>query len=1484
MYIENIDIYMRKIYKIANKIAEVSTIGREMQNDAHSKWQIKGYVYEEKTNKPIEGFTVKAFIVSKLKENEYIGNARTDFQGRFIIQYRKTDFVVNFLESLSEGGPDIILSIYNHEGKLVETTPKRSGASRFEEYEILLPITSITTIPSIKIDDVLAAANIIDKVTVGKLFNETGVIDSIGLLSLAGNLKPDKVGLDEPSLQRVFRVAKFHLASGSISLAGKLTGLSQVRTLCELGSVPRVRIEKMLGKLGDEELIALDRLSATALSIRNNVVNYSAARQREKSRDGQWYPGVQKTDEGAKGKEPPPCKDCDPWENVFSPRAYLFDLLDLIYFHWDVTTSTLEKVLFQEIDKLGSEEANETLPQVEIAVEVLENYLKATDFALPIGDYELANACVAEWIYLLDVTEEQLQKAVDAADANVVELAKVILATKFDLSVLQSIRELLTWSPDSGPDPGIASFSAAYGKADAAFLTALASTYARVLVLYRDALIENSHEQQVLPLQEKLFVDLQAQPCGETNRITQLIISLQAFILAVRTGDIADVSRKDLSDDLIDFKELSKIPVEDAYWRWLKDFETWASAMYTLLYPENVLMPPLFDEGYSDAFKEAQQTLSGKVDMKAAYGVFCNYLFSWSMPVPLQDLLEREEQSEGENDEDDAGTSLLEKKIIKRRAKFAARMKRNLNHRTLDKLVEQAVQTIWDGMWWIDQFPELSEYCSDYLQHVDSHGSYTSAKCFPWEDPSQKRLQELNLHFPLLVAWALNHSGEYAAANDWYRRLYDPMRPKGQRFIFPFGEHFSGNVVRGERWFDDMVDPQQIAERREGVYLRYSILAMVKNLLSWADHEYALGRPESIDRARRLYELAQRVLSAPDLADHCGQTIRELELDIVTDIRPEIQAVFPDLKIEVNRLRGIMDPGLLSAAIKDFRELISDLQEPRDIDPIRETVSKALRADRELRPTTALGVQLDQAHLMLTQCEDQLIFTNVTLPSSRKAEVSTALSLLGTQMIPDRPGFIIPGGPIGSSVTFCVPANPLLKQLNFYTEQSLLKLRSCLSIDAEPLPSASLPTTASDVIDTLAGEAAHRPNQNGLDLTWNLPRYRYAYLIEKARQYVDVAQRLGSMLLMAYEKREEECLRQLTATQTLELAKATVTLKDLAVDDAETANLVAVAQQNRAEYQRNFWQNRIQEGMLSAGEITGLGMMATSGAFQLLAAATNIISAGPAALVAAAGAATTAAGIAAEAPTMGASSVAVMTGSLVTSAALAAGGSALAAALGNTGGALSTFGQVTLNLASFERRWEEWNLSLGTSNLDLGISKLQVTQAKNRIAIADQDKKIGELQQAHAEQTLNFLKNKFSNDKLYIWMIDVLEQCYKSLMQIATAVARQAQSALEFERQKTVEIITGDYWSIEAAGAPTTGMTEEQRQSGLLGAERLLTDLTKLDAFKLATDRRQLQLSKTISMAQTIPRELVELRPKAPRPSIPYWTGSILISRGTTCD
>ncbi|GJM30223.1 MAG: hypothetical protein DHS20C17_28580 [Cyclobacteriaceae bacterium] len=86
--------------------------------------------------KPLQGLMIKAFDVDLLTEDDFLGQGETATDGSFTILYRQAQFVKNVLESFTEGGPDIVLTIYDQTGQLLHTTKRRAGAARFEKYTI----------------------------------------------------------------------------------------------------------------------------------------------------------------------------------------------------------------------------------------------------------------------------------------------------------------------------------------------------------------------------------------------------------------------------------------------------------------------------------------------------------------------------------------------------------------------------------------------------------------------------------------------------------------------------------------------------------------------------------------------------------------------------------------------------------------------------------------------------------------------------------------------------------------------------------------------------------------------------------------------------------------------------------------------------------------------------------------------------------------------------------------------------------------------------------------------------------------------------------------------------------------------------------------------------------------------------------------------------------------------------------------------------
>jgi hypothetical protein len=130
------------------------------------------------------------------------------------------------------------------------------------------------------------------------------------------------------------------------------------------------------------------------------------------------------------------------------------------------------------------------------------------------------------------------------------------------------------------------------------------------------------------------------------------------------------------------------------------------------------------------------------------------------------------------------------------------------------------------------------------------------------------------------------------------------------------------------------------------------------------------------------------------------------------------------------------------------------------------------------------------------------------------------------------------------------------------------------------------------------------------------------------------------------------------------------------------------------------------------------------------------------------------------------------------------------------------------------------------------------------------------MQANHAQASVDFLANKFTSAELYSWMSGILGQVYSYFLQQAAAIARLAQDQLAFERQeRPPAVIRADYWqpSLRAdSGGPDAQIPDRR---GLTGSARLLQDIYQLDQYAFETNKRKLQLSKTISLAQLAPIE-----------------------------
>ncbi|MGA9772842.1 MAG: neuraminidase-like domain-containing protein [Blastocatellia bacterium] len=454
--------------------------------------------------------------------------------------------------------------------------------------------------------------------------------------------------------------------------------------------------------------------------------------------------------------------------------------------------------------------------------------------------------------------------------------------------------------------------------------------------------------------------------------------------------------------------------------------------------------------------------------------------------------------------------------------------------------------------------------------------------------------------------------------------------------------------------------------------------------------------------------------------------------------------------------------------------------------------------------------------------------TNESLPRARSLYMQ-ALELLNTPEVnPKLPAEL--------------SLNPIMANLKLRAQVNLDKLRSGRNMTGLKRQLEQLPT-AGQSIGLLPLIVASSPFGTSSSRTLQPTPYRYTALVDRAKQLVTIAQQVEAAYLAALEKRDVEAYNLLRASQDLGLAQANIQLQNLRVVEAADSLTLAERQKERAEFQveayrgfldagMNQWERKLLDdyhnALVARNWVAGLDAALTVAETFTHAAGNGILGTG----------------------------IGAHWGISASVAALAVGKAAASIAANN---AEADIQRHSLR-ASFENRQQEWALQKGLSEKDVAISDQHIQLAKDHQRIVGQEQIIALLQTANAQATVEFLSRKFTNVELYEWMSGVLQEVYSYFLQQATAMARLAQNQLAFERQAaTPMFIKNDYWQPPSEESGLGDSSEPDRR-GLTGSARLLQDIYELDQFAFETNKRKLQLTKTISLSQLAPLEFQRFR------------------------
>ncbi|MEM6252863.1 MAG: LamG-like jellyroll fold domain-containing protein [Cyanobacteria bacterium P01_D01_bin.156] len=418
---------------------------------------------------------------------------------------------------------------------------------------------------------------------------------------------------------------------------------------------------------------------------------------------------------------------------------------------------------------------------------------------------------------------------------------------------------------------------------------------------------------------------------------------------------------------------------------------------------------------------------------------------------------------------------------------------------------------------------------------------------------------------------------------------------------------------------------------------------------------------------------------------------------------------------------------------------------------------------------------------------------------------------------------------------FLVPENTLFLGYWDRVEDRLFKIRHSLNIDGvfRSLDLFQPPIDPAILVRAVAGGGLAAGLSAALG-TANLqvPHYRYSVILEKAKEILRHVIELGGALLQALEKKDAEDLTILLNTHELNLLNRTTEIKELQKAEAE-ANLKSLEVSLKSVKDRQgHYQNLIDQG-INQNEIDNMSYLGKASDQRYEAAiirsTASFLRSLPDLQIGGAGA-------------FGSPYVTGSIGGSILSAVIELSATSQEVAADIT----STRSQITSILAGFERRAEDWELQEKIASHEISQIEHQIEASAAQINITTREIQIHEQTIDQQKEVGEFYRQKFSNKDLYSWMSSRLSGLYFQTYKLAFDLAKQAEKAFQFEYATNDTFINFGYW--------------DSRRKGLMAGEALRLDLARLEKASLDRNKRHLEITKHISLAQLDPFALLQFK------------------------
>ena len=170
--------------------------------------------------------------------------------------------------------------------------------------------------------------------------------------------------------------------------------------------------------------------------------------------------------------------------------------------------------------------------------------------------------------------------------------------------------------------------------------------------------------------------------------------------------------------------------------------------------------------------------------------------------------------------------------------------------------------------------------------------------------------------------------------------------------------------------------------------------------------------------------------------------------------------------------------------------------------------------------------------------------------------------------------------------------------------------------------------------------------------------------------------------------------------------------------------------------------------------------------------------------------------------------------------------------------------------AGHQRRADEWTLQANLAGRELVQIGRQIIASLIAEQVAYHDYLTVQKQVAQAQEVQTFLQGKVTSEVFYLWMQSDLSGLYYQYYRFACDTARQAEQTMKQELMRpeldSTQFIQFNYWD---AG-----------HQGLLSGEALYLDIKRMEMAYHASNTRELEMTRHVSLRQLDPLALLSLR------------------------